>query len=95
MAIIPLGKESAIMQVVVRLRSIQSLQKIIKGVGGKEDTTVDEPEEKKLEEYIVLQKMMLEGYEEPWMVWGTTQETKIEDVLGEKTAAESPAVAKP
>ena len=90
-----MGKDSAIMQVVLRLKSIQSLQKIIKGTGGKEDTIVDGPGKKELVEFMVLQKMILEGHEEPWMVWGTTQESKAEDVLGEKSPTGSPAMAKP
>lgn len=32
----------------------------------------------------------MKGQEEPWMIWGTTQETSVEEVLGNV----KPAVAK-
>lgn len=84
------------MQVVVKIKSIQSLEKIVKGVGGKEDTVVKGAgdERKKLVEYVVLQRMMIEGEEQPWMFWGTTQETRVEDVLGENNVVGSPQVGR-
>ena len=76
------------MQVVIRLRSIQSLERIQKGVAGQEDMIIGgSGEGRKLVEFIVLQRMMIEGEERPWMVWGTTQESKVADVLGEETEA--------
>ena len=87
-------KKSVIMQSVVRLRSIQSLRKFIKGVGGQEHaiTKGSENEQKRIVEYVVLQKTIIEGEENPWMFWGTTQESKLENVLGEENPAGSPSM---
>ena len=86
---------SAIVQVVVQLRSIQSLVKIFKVSDGKDDAVVNVPEDgqRKLVEYVVLQRMILGGDEKPWMIWGTTQESQVQDVLGEKNAAQSASTA--
>ena len=93
MGMLPLSK-SAVIQVVVQLRSIQSLMKILKGSNGKDDNVLNIPKDgqRKLVEYMVLQRMILGGDEKPWMVWGTTQESKVQDVLEEKSLAQSAAV---
>lgn len=89
--------ESVMMQVVVKVKSTQSLQKFTQSVGGKEDTVIPGPEEgpKTLVEYVVLQRMMIEGEEKKWMIWGTMQESKVEDVIGEENPVGSPAIGNP
>ena len=84
-------------QVVVRLKSIQTLEKTVKGKDGKEFPMAkrSEIQQKELLEYMVLQKIILQRVEKPWMVWGTIPETKAEDVVGEGTIIGSPAISKP
>ncbi|TVY53179.1 Uncharacterized protein LCER1_G004464 [Lachnellula cervina] len=62
-------------QSVVRIRSDQRLtrwrgDKMVEGSG----------KVKSVDEYVVIQKRVVGWKEEEWMVWGTTQETGIEDV---------------
>jgi len=97
-AVLPEDK-SAIMQVVVRLSSTQSLETILKGVGGREDTVTKGTQgtqdgKQDLVEYLVLQKLILRGTEKPWMVWGTTQESQVGQVLGEESPVGSPTMSK-
>lgn len=89
--------ESVIMQVVVKVKSIQSLQKFRRGVGQREESIIQGPgdQPKTMVEYVVLQRMMIEGKLNDWMIWGTTQESKVEDVLGEENSLRSPAIGKP
>lgn len=79
---------SAIYQVVVRIKSMQSLEKIRKGTGAQRDVVLEETkaEPKKVIEYVVLQKRMIRGKEDPWKIWGMTEETKLEDVMQEDRA---------
>ena len=88
--------ESAIYQVVVRIKSMQSLGKILKGTGGKSDEIIDETKgvPKKVTEYVVLQKRILRGKEDQWKIWGMTEETKPEDVLREGSATYAQAMVK-
>lgn len=81
---------------VVKLKSIQSLEKFIKDKDGKEVKAVEGSggQQTKLLEYIVLQKMILQRIEKPWMVWGTVPESKVEDVLGEESMAGLPSMSK-
>ena len=89
---LPMDK-SAIMQVVVKINSIQSLEKIIKGAGRKDHVggQFAGGEKKKLIEYLVLQRMLIEGEEQPWMIWGTVQETPVDEALGKVGEARVPA----
>lgn len=89
-------EQSAIMQVVVKIKSTQSLQRIAKSNLGKKsiDSHGSQEAQKTLVEYVVLQRMMLDGKESPWRIWGTTQETEVEDVLGEETSIGPPAMRK-
>lgn len=89
--------ESMIMQVVVKVKSTQSLQKFRRGVGQREESIIQGPgdQPKTMVEYVVLQRMMIEGKLNDWMIWGTTQESKVEDVLGEENSLGSPAIGKP
>lgn len=71
---------SFIRQLVVRLRSFQTLKRIDSGVnqtGQPEERSV----EKAVEEYVVLQKIMRRGKDTRWKMWGTTSETAQKDVL--------------
>lgn len=81
-------EESAIYQVVVKLKSTQSLAQIPAN-----GLTTNMTEERKVVEYVVLQRIMLNGKEGKWKIWGTIEESK-EDVLGDNTVAATPAVAK-
>ena len=80
---LPMDK-SAIMQVVVRIKSIQSLEKTTKVAGRREhaDSQIAAGEDQRLTEYLVLQRMLIENEEQPWMVWVTVQETPVEQALG-------------
>ena len=82
-------ESSALYQVVVKIKSLQSLVKVPAN-GSASDTRV----EKKVEEYLVLQKMMLRGKEGMWRVWGTIEESKVEDVLGDDARVAGLAVGK-
>ena len=75
-------KDAAIRQVVVRIRSIQSLERLKPGLNGKEEVVVGESgAEKDITEYIVVQRKVVKKVEEPWMVWGTTGESKVDAIL--------------
>ena len=88
--IIPLEIDnSALYQVVVKIRSLQSLVRL--PVNG---SVSDATDKMKMEEYVVLQRMMLEGKEERWKVWGTIEESKVEDVLGDDARVAGLAVGK-
>ncbi|KAH0543777.1 hypothetical protein FGG08_001959 [Glutinoglossum americanum] len=62
---------SGIRQAVVRIQSTQSLTryaadgKMVPGTGN----------EREVKEYVVIQKLLWEGKEGPWILWGTTEET--------------------
>lgn len=93
---LPNMERSAIYQVIVKLKSVQSLERVRKGKDGGEDTVVKilGSEPKMMVEYLVLQRMMLKGKEQQWMIWGTTEETKVEDVLRDERRLGSPAEEK-
>lgn len=59
------GKEIIIRQCVVRIRSLQSLDK--------NDGTP--PTQTDLTEYVVLQQFIKDGRHAPWKIWGTTNPT--------------------
>lgn len=76
-------KDSALRQVAVRIRSKQSLAKIIPATKGQPETVVEGTDkEKNVDEYVVIQRRIIKGKEDQWMVWGTTQETRVDEVLG-------------
>ena len=64
-------------QAVVQIRSQQSLErltpegKVIAGTGGVREKT----------EYLVIQKKMWNEKEEPWMVWGTIEESNWKEAI--------------
>ncbi|KAI4264601.1 MAG: hypothetical protein L6R42_000306 [Xanthoria sp. 1 TBL-2021] len=86
-AILPY-KGSAIRQLVVRMRTRQSLARMVSGGPGRPDALVQGTgEEKEVSEYLVLQRRMWKEIEEPWMVWGTTEETDPDTVLSSSIPA--------
>ncbi len=69
----------------MRIRSKQSLAKIIPATKGQRELVVEGTDlDKQVNEYVVIQRRIMKGKEDPWMVWGTTQETSVDDVLGKK-----------
>lgn len=82
-AFLPVEK-SALYQVVVKIKSIQSL---------KSSLVTDAGNTKHMVEYLVLQRRMWKGAEESWKIWGTVEETKVEDVLGHESV-HTPAMGK-
>jgi len=73
-------------QAVVRICSTQRLTRFapdgsqIKGTGGERQTV----------EYVVIQKAYWQWKEGDWKIWGTTEETTLDDVKDwEKKMAES------
>ena len=98
-AALPDMDTSALYQVVVQIKSVQSLKGISKGRNAEKDTVVEDSKGKQngVVEYLVMQKMMLRGREGSWKIWGTTEETDVKDVWKEQSSkpkARSPAVAK-
>ncbi|CAD6592719.1 MAG: hypothetical protein ASARMPREDX12_006413 [Alectoria sarmentosa] len=82
-------EKSALYQVIVKMQSVQSLERTTAN-GLPSDTT----KEKKMVEYVVLQRMMLKAKEEKWKIWGTVEESKVEDVLGGDAVVAAAAVGK-
>lgn len=74
----------AIRQAVVRIASRQKLSRysaqgvLVKGTGKERDVV----------EYLVVEKRYVKWKGEDWRVWGTTEETKYEDVLAWSADAE-------
>lgn len=81
-----LSKYLALRQVIVRIRSIQSLTKTVLGSSGKEDSVViGTGKETPTDEYVVIQRRIWKEKEGPWIIWGTTQESDVDIILGRKT----------
>lgn len=79
-ASVPLGEDTVVRQVVVRIRSRQSLIRLKPSPRSTRESTIEgqEQTEKKIQdltEYVVIQQLILDGRERPWMIWGTVQET--------------------
>lgn len=74
-------------QAVVRIRSVQSLAKRTKNTkktrrGEEENATAGIGEGgKMMDEYVVIQKNVFQGVEDDWMVWGTTKETDVSEII--------------
>lgn len=66
--------KSAFRQAIVRINSEQSISKHF------EDGRIEQGQVKPKSELFVLQKRMIRGKEENWMVWGTTKENSVEDL---------------
>ena len=66
------GKQAVCRQVIVRIRSTQTYEKYeAKG-----------SQKKSLTEYVVIQKMYADGMNADWMIWGTVQPHKKQDIEG-------------
>lgn len=63
---IPIGRGAKLRQVIVKIKSRQTLNKH----DGKGEKTKD------CTEYVVIQKMTIDNEEGEWMIWGTTEPTK-------------------
>ncbi|KAK0253711.1 hypothetical protein LTS02_012467 [Friedmanniomyces endolithicus] len=108
-------ERNGVLQAVVRIRSLQSLQRVKKVsergeegklvvrevvvdaqgnevVGGEEDEDQVPRDAKEVVEYFVVQRNLRAGKDLPWMAWGTTEETKVADMLKGKKK-EVPQVA--
>ena len=73
--------KSIIRQAVVRLQSVQRLTRedFAEENEVEQDALQPAETEKNVVEYVVIQKRVLRGVEEPWKFWGTTGPTKMED----------------
>ncbi|KAL9127082.1 MAG: hypothetical protein Q9217_003984 [Psora testacea] len=80
---------SALRQVVVKIKSKQALTRLRRNEAGEEETVAGSGEVKQLLEYLVLQRRIFKAVEGPWKIWGTVEETKPEEVLGELVPKQS------
>lgn len=75
-------KDAAVRQVVVRIKSTQSIVKTKRYPQAKEETTVRGIEnEQMIDEYLVMQRRIWKGREERWRIWGTIQEANVNELL--------------
>ena len=76
--------DSALRQAVVRIRSRQRVLRTDRAA--EKATLVNKAEGwMNMVEYLVLQKRILDGVEGDWKIWGTTEESSFEKVLGIET----------
>ncbi|KIV97505.1 hypothetical protein PV10_01253 [Exophiala mesophila] len=68
LTVIPVQNNSFLREMIVRIRSIQSVQR----PGESTPTEID------IEEYVVLQQLIIAGELQNWRVWGTIQPSKEE-----------------
>lgn len=98
-------------QAVVRIRSLQSLEKYTKEttrmkkekemeVGSSSNSSKSSSSSKEedttagggmvggvvggkmMDEYVVIQKNIFQGVEDDWMIWGTTKESDVSEIIG-------------
>lgn len=77
------GQDANLRQVIARVRSKQTLRK---------EAQYGKPAETKTEqktEYVVIQKMMIDGEEDEWKIWGTTEPTSEREILEMEKRKES------
>lgn len=60
----------------MKVVSKQSLRKLD---GQETRANTYQGEVKQITEYVVIQRRLWKGVEEPWIIWGTVQETTMED----------------
>jgi len=65
-----MGKDTTMRQCVARVKSRQSLDR----GDGKPPRVAD------LTEYVVIQKLKINGVEQPWKIWGTVQRSTMEEI---------------
>ena len=76
---LPFGENNLLRQCIVRIRTRQALDKF----DGKGPKTAE------MTEYVVIQRMRIEGQDDGWKIWGTTNPStweEIEKMMGEGTA---------
>lgn len=71
---LPVGGDTLMRQVTVRITSVQRCA--LKDAQGK----IQDVEVKDLTEYIVLQKIIWNGEDEPWKIWGTVNPSTIQEI---------------
>lgn len=71
----------ALYQVIVKIKSVQSLDR-------------EHKNGQNMVEYLVLQRKMWKRKEDDWKIWGTVEESQVSDVLGDDALAATPAVGK-
>lgn len=69
-------RKTALRQAIVKVVSKQSLRKLD---GHETRANTYQGEVKQITEYVVIQRRLWKGVEEPWIIWGTVQETTMED----------------
>ena len=74
-------RNSAMRQAVVKIKSEQTLSHIKSSLDGEKESSRKDPIVKRLQEYLVLQRRVFEGVEGPWKVWGTVDETSVNEIL--------------
>ena len=75
-------KHSALRQVVLRMNTRQSLAKLRATLDGISDTIIaGTGEPKNVKEYLVLQKRIIQAQEGEWVIWGSTNETNVENII--------------
>ncbi|KAI9689189.1 MAG: hypothetical protein M1822_000927 [Bathelium mastoideum] len=87
------GRSGAVRQAVVRVKSVQSLERWRerKGRDGrsrevredKEGEQGEGDQGREITEYLVVQQRMWKGKQEEWMVWGTMEEASVAEVMGD------------
>lgn len=83
-------KQSALQQAVVRISSMQSLQRVkkVKGRDGKVAELIEDGstsgEGREVTELFVVQRMLRKGTWGDWKAWGTTEETTLEKLQHDK-----------
>jgi hypothetical protein len=79
---IPFGKQSYLRECIVRINSVQSVTNRDKSL-----------RTDKFTEYVVLQKLTVDGDEGQWRIWGTIDPSKeeLEDILSGKTKDSNPS----
>ena len=87
--VIPDLKETAFRQHVVKIRSLQRLRST--------DRDKQSDTEKKVTDYIVIQKRIVSGKEEDWKIWGMIKESDIEEIAkpSKQSGGKKPLIAIP
>lgn len=91
------GAGFGIRQVVVRIRSQQSLTRpakqtqeaVSKQKGGEQAMVANEVKKQDCTEYVVIQRVMFNKEEGPWKVWGLAEETTPKDIQTDASFAPS------
>ena len=76
--------QSAIRQHIIKIRSVQSLDPLVRKGKTLSENDYAVGEKKRMVEYLVLQRRIFKGKEGPWLVWGTVQETEAGSVLKDR-----------